>query len=137
MLQRVIQVGSLRVSALMTARPAIVWVDGDASDEELREFFDWSAHTRVVDCHGSRDELLGSVRSGDQPALAFTGPRIDLRSRTREALFVPDSMTAVQLLESFHSSHQQVALVMDEYGAVEGLLTVTDLLTAIVGDLPA
>ena len=46
-------------------------------------------------------------------------------------------MPAVQLLESFRSSHKHVALVMDEYGAVEGLVTVTDLLTAIVGDLPA
>ena len=50
---------------------------------------------------------------------------------------MPDSMPAVQLLESFRGSHKHVALVMDEYGAVEGLVTVTDLLTAIVGDLPA
>ena len=49
---------------------------------------------------------------------------------------MPDSMPAVQLLESFRGSHKHVALVMDEYGAVEGLVTVTDLLTAIVGELP-
>jgi putative hemolysin len=135
--QRVFQLGDQRVAAIMTPRPDIEWIDVDASEEELREFLASHAHTQFVVCHGGLDEVLGIVRSADLLPIAFKGSRIDLRSLTREALFVPDSMPAVQLLESFRSSHKHVALVMDEYGAVEGLVTVTDLLTAIVGDLPA
>jgi putative hemolysin len=135
--QRVFQLGDQRVSAIMTPRPDIEWIDVDAGEEELREFLASHSHTQFVVCHGGLDEVLGIVRSADLLPLAFKGARIDLRSLTREALFVPDSMPAVQLLESFRGSHKHVALVMDEYGAVEGLVTVTDLLTAIVGDLPA
>jgi putative hemolysin len=135
--QRVFQLGDQRVSAIMTPRPDIEWIDVDAGEEELREFLASHSHTQFVVCHGGLDEVLGIVRSADLLPLAFKGARIDLRSLTREALFVPDSMPAVQLLGSFRGSHKHVALVMDEYGAVEGLVTVTDLLTAIVGDLPA
>ena len=135
--QRVFQLGDQRVAAIMTPRPDIEWIDVDAGAEELREFLASHAHTQFVVCHGGLDEVLGIVRSADLLPLAFKGVPIDLRSLTKEALFVPDSMPAVQLLESFRGSHKHVALVMDEYGAVEGLVTVTDLLTAIVGDLPA
>lgn len=135
--QRVFQLGDQRVAAIMTPRPDIEWIDVDASEEELREFLASHAHTQFVVCHGGLDEVLGIVRSADLLPIAFKGSRIDLRPLVREALFVPDSMPAVQLLESFRNSHKHVALVMDEYGAVEGLVTVTDLLTAIVGDLPA
>ena len=134
--QRVFQLGDQRVAAIMTPRPDIEWIDVDASEEELREFLASHSHTQFVVCHGGLDDVLGIVRSADLLPVAFKGVNIQLRSLVREALFVPDSMPAVQLLESFRSSHKHVALVMDEYGAVEGLVTVTDLLTAIVGDLP-
>ncbi len=134
--QRVFQLGDQRVSAIMTPRPDIEWIDADAPEEELREFLASHAHTQFVVCHGGLDDVAGIVRSADLLPMAFKGVPIDLRALTKEALFVPDSMPAVQLLESFRQSHKHVALVMDEYGAVEGLVTVTDLLTAIVGDLP-
>ena len=135
--QRVFQLGDQRVAAIMTPRPDIEWIDVDANADELREFLASHAHTQFVVCYGGLDNVLGIVRSADLLPLAFKGVAIELRTLTREALFVPDSMPAVQLLESFRASHKHVALVMDEYGAVEGLVTVTDLLTAIVGDLPA
>jgi putative hemolysin len=135
--QRVFELGDQRVAAIMTPRPDIEWIDVDAGEEELREFLASHSHTQFVVCHGGLDEVLGIVRSADLLPIAFKGSPIELRSLTREALFVPDSMPAVQLLESFRGSHKHVALVMDEYGAVEGLVTVTDLLTAIVGELPA
>ena len=135
--QRVFQLGDQRVAAIMTPRPDIEWIDVDATEEELREFLASHSHTQFVVCHGGLDDVLGIVRSADLLPIAFKGSRIELRTLTKEALFVPDSMPAVQLLESFRSSHKHVALVMDEYGAVEGLVTITDLLTAIVGDLPA
>lgn len=135
--QRVFQLGDQRVAAIMTPRPDIEWIDVAATADELRVFLASHAHTQFVVCQGGLDNVLGIVRSADLLPLAFTGVPIQLRTLTRDALFVPDSMPAVQLLDSFRGSHKHVALVMDEYGAVEGLVTVTDLLTAIVGDLPA
>ncbi len=134
--QRVFELGDTRVAGIMTPRPDIDWIDVDATADELRDFLASHSHTQFVVCQGGLDNVLGIVRSADLLPHAFKNSRIELKTLTREALFVPDSMPVVQLLESFRSSHKHVALVMDEYGAVEGLVTVTDLLTAIVGDLP-
>lgn len=135
--QRVLQLGDLRVAAIMTPRPDIEWIDVDATADELREFLASHRHTQFVVCHAGLDNVLGIVRSADLLPVAMRGAAIDLRGLTHEALFVPDSMPAVQLLETFRRSHKHVALVMDEFGAVEGLVTVTDLLEALVGQLPA
>ncbi len=134
--QRVLELGDTRVTAIMTPRPDIEWIDQDASPEELREFLASHPHTQFVVCQGSLDNVLGIVWSKDLLPFALRGRAIDLKGLIREPLFVPDSMPAVQLLESFRSSHKHVALVTDEYGAIEGLVTVTDLLVALVGALP-
>ena len=120
----------------MTPRPDIEWIDQDASPEELREFMASHPHTQFVVCQGGLDNVLGIVWSKDLLPYALRGKMIDLKGLIREPLFVPDSMPAVQLLESFRNSHKHVALVTDEYGAIEGLVTVTDLLVALVGNLP-
>jgi putative hemolysin len=135
--QRVLQLGNQRVAGLMTPRPDIEWIDVDASAEELRDFLGSHSHTQFVVCHGGLDNVLGIIRSADLLPMAMRGASIDLRALTKDALFVPDSMPAVQLLDSFRASHTHMALVMDEFGAVEGLVTITDMLEALVGHLPA
>ncbi|MCC7033673.1 MAG: HlyC/CorC family transporter [Acidobacteria bacterium] len=135
--QRVLQLGDQRVAGIMTPRPDIEWIDVDASADELREFLASHSHTQFVVCHGGLDNVLGIVRSADLLPIAMRGAAIDLRSVTQDALFVPDSMPAVQLLDAFRARHKHMALVMDEFGAVEGLVTITDMLEALVGHLPA
>jgi putative hemolysin len=135
--QRVLQLGDQRVAGIMTPRPDIEWIDVDASADELRDFLASHNHTQFVVCHGGLDNVLGIVRSADLLPIAMRGESIALRSVTRDALFVPDSMPAVQLLDAFRASHKHMALVMDEFGAVEGLVTITDMLEALVGHLPA
>ena len=134
--QRVFQLGDQRVAAIMTPRVDIEWVDVGITPEELREFLSTHAHTQFVVCQDDLDNVLGTVRSADLLPAVLKGSAIDLRSLIREPLFVPDSMRAFNLLESFRSSHKHVAIVMDEFGAVEGLVTVTDLLEGLVGALP-
>jgi putative hemolysin len=134
--QRVFQLGDQRVAAIMTPRVDIEWVDADITQDELREFLASHSHTEFVVCKGDLDNVLGTVRAAELlPAILRGGP-IDLRSLMRDALFVPDSMPAFKLLEAFRSSHRHVAIVMDEFGAVEGLVTVGDLLEGLVGELP-
>ncbi len=135
--QRVLQLGEQRVASIMTPRLDIEWVDVAASQDELREFLGSHSHTQFVVCQGGLDNVLGMVWSAELLPVATLGKPIDLRAFVRDALFVPDSMAAIKLLESFRSAHKHVALVMDEFGAVEGLVTGTDLLEALVGHLPA
>jgi putative hemolysin len=135
--QRVFQLGDQRVAGIMTPRVDIEWVDVEITPDQLRDFLASHAHTQFVVCQEDLDNVLGTVRSADLLPAVLRGGPVQLRTLVREALFVPDSMRAFQLLEAFRASHKHVAIVMDEFGAVEGLVTVTDLLEGLVGALPA
>ena len=135
--QRVFQLGDQRVAAIMTPRVDIEWVDVKISLGELREFLMSHTHTEFVVCDGDLEHVLGTVRAAELLPAVLKGGVLNLRGLLREPLFVPDSMPAFKLLEAFRSSHRHLALVMDEFGAVEGLVSVTDLLEGLVGALPA
>jgi putative hemolysin len=135
--QRVFQLGDRRVAAIMTPRVDIEWVGLDITNEELREFLASHSHTEFVVCDDNLDNVLGTVRAAELLPAILRGGDIQLRPLIREPLFVPDSMPVFKLLDAFRSSHRHVAIVMDEFGAVEGLVTVGDLLEGLVGTLPA
>ncbi|HUE89142.1 MAG TPA: hemolysin family protein [Vicinamibacterales bacterium] len=134
--QRVFQLGDQRVAAIMTPRVDIEWVDVGITTAELRDFLMSHTHTEFVVCDDNLDHVLGTVRAAELLPAVLKGGTIDLRTLLREPLFVPDSMAAFKLLEAFRSSHRHLALVLDEFGAVEGLVSVTDLLEGLVGALP-
>ncbi len=136
LVQRVFRVGDQRVGAIMTPRLDIEWVDVDAPGDVLREFLATHQHGQFVICHGSLDNVLGTVRAADLLSVAMKNSPITLRALIKEPLFVPDSMGVFKLLEALKASHRHLAIVLDEFGAVEGLVTVTDLLEAFVGSLP-
>jgi putative hemolysin len=135
--QRVFQLGDQRVAAIMSPRIDIEWVDVDITNDELREFLASHSHTEFVVCDDDLDNVLGTVRAAELLPAILRGGAIKLRPLIREPLFVPDSMPVFKLLDAFRSSHRHVAIVMDEFGAVEGLVTVGDLLEGLVGTLPA
>jgi putative hemolysin len=134
--QRVFQLGDQRVAAIMTPRVDIEWVDVGIDVAALREFLMSHSHTEFVVCDNDLEHVLGTVRAADLLPAVLKGGPLNLRALLREALFVPDSMPAFKLLEAFRSSHRHLALVMDEFGAVEGLVSVGDLLEGLVGALP-
>ena len=136
LVQRVFRVGDQRVGAIMTPRLDIEWVDVNATDDQLREFLGGHSHGQFVVCKESLDNVLGTVRAADLLTMAMKGAPINLKALVQEPLFVPDSMGIFKLLEALKSSHRHMAIVLDEFGAVEGLVTVTDLLEAFVGSLP-
>lgn len=133
---RVFQLSGQRVVSIMTPRMDIEWIDAEATPQELREFLASHNHTQFIVASGELDNVVGTVRAADLLPVVLRGETIALRSLTREPLYVPESMRGFPLLEAFRASHKHVALVMDEFGAVEGLVTVTDLLEALVGELP-
>jgi putative hemolysin len=134
--ESVFRLSDRRVGALMTPRVDIVWLDADDSPEEMRRKIADGAHSRFPVCQGSLDNVLGIARTKDLLARFLDGQPADLKAVMRHPLFVLESLSGLQLLEMLKKSRTHIALVVDEYGGVQGLITVNDILESIVGDLP-
>jgi putative hemolysin len=141
MVERVFRLGDRRVSAVMTPRTEIVWLDREASAQEIRRTITESIHSRFLVAEGSLDNVLGVVHAKDLLAHILgeqvIGEQVvDLAATIEQPLYVPESMRALRALELFKQSGTHIALVIDEYGGIQGLVTPSDILEAIVGDLP-
>ncbi len=137
MVERVFRLGDRRVSALMTPRLETIWLDANDSSHELRRKISGSVHSWFPVSEGSLDNVLGVVRAKELLTDCIGGQPIELRKASRRPLFVPESMGALKVLELFKQTGTHVALVIDEFGNVEGLVTLNDILEAIVGDMPS
>lgn len=137
MVERVLRLDERRVSSLMTPRPDLVWLNLDDSAEENRHKIVNSTHTRFPVCQNVLDNVLGVIQINDLLARALTGHPIDLTASLRQPLFVPENTKALKVLELFKQTGTHIALAVDEYGVIQGLVTLNDILEAIVGDLPS
>jgi putative hemolysin len=137
MVERVFRLGDRRISGVMTPRTEIVWLDRQASLEEIRRTVTESVHSRFLVAQGTLDNVLGVLHAKDLLALALLEQPLDLAALVRQPLYVPESMRALNVLEQFKESGTHIALVVDEYGGIQGLVTPSDILEAIVGDIPS
>ena len=137
MVERVFRLGDRRVGALMTPRPEIVWLDLDDSAETNRQVIIDSAHSRFPVCQGDLDNVLGIIQVNNLLARCLTNQPLDLTTALQRPLYVPESTPGLKVLELFKQSGTQMALVVDEYGIMQGLVTLNDILEEIVGDLPS
>ncbi|MBV8061318.1 MAG: HlyC/CorC family transporter [Alphaproteobacteria bacterium] len=136
MLESVMRLADRTVRSIMTPRVDMVWLDiDDASDK----------HVRVIRHHpyscfpvarGDLEEILGIIYAKDILDRAFDGQPVTVKGIMRQALIVPDTTHVLRLVEQFKQSGQYIAIIADEYGSVEGLVSITDILEAITGDLP-
>lgn len=137
MLERVFRFADRRVHQLMTPRRKIVWLDVDDPPEAVAAKIAGQPFSRYPVAKGSLDNCLGFVRSRDLLDVALRREPFDLRSCLRQPLIVPENTQALVVLERFRDERTHIAMVIDEYGGVEGLVTLNDLLDAILGDMPA
>ncbi|RPH63360.1 MAG: HlyC/CorC family transporter [Burkholderiales bacterium] len=134
MVRNVFRLDDRQISSLMTPRADIVWLDvSDPLPENLAKVAD-TAHSRFPVCRDGLHEVLGFIHTKQLLAQSLRGAPIDLTQDLHEMLYVPETLTGMELLENFRSSNTQIALVVDEYGEVQGLITLQDLMEAITGE---
>ena len=134
----VMRLDEQRIAAIMTPRREMHVVDLDDGEQAVRESIRHSAYSRLVVCRDGLEHILGILQKGDLLQKALPGHPIgiaDIEAVLVAPLYVPESVTTTQLLEHFRRSRLQFALIVDEYGEAEGLVTLTDVLTSIVGEL--
>ncbi len=137
MVERVFRLGDRPVNALMTPRPDIVWLDLEDTAEENRKKMLDSCHSRFPVCQGGLDNVLGIMHVTDLLARSLSGQQLDLTVSLRQPVFVPESTRGLKILEVFKQTGIHLALVVDEYGVIQGLVTLNDIMVEIVGDVPS
>ena len=136
MIGRVLRLADRPVRAIMTPRVELVWLDVEDDHSEIARVIQESGHSRFVVAKGSLDEVLGVVHVRGLLEACLAGRSLDLRTALRPMLVVPDTMPILRALEALRQARVSMALVVDEYGEVEGVVTVADVLEAVVGDMP-
>jgi putative hemolysin len=136
MVEHVFRLGDRKLSAMLTPRTEIVWIDVDEPADQIRAKLLTSGHSRFPVAQGGLDDVRGVVLAKDLLAQTLEGKPLDPQAVLRPVPFVPETMPALDVLEHFRQGHSKIALVLDEYGGLQGLVTTDDVLVAIVGDLP-
>jgi len=134
MIEGVMQVSEMQVREIMIPRAQMDVVDINEAPAKILPFVIETAHSRLPAIDGERDNVVGILLAKDLLRLSV-GEEVDLRDMLRPAVFVPESKRLNVLLREFRASRNHIAIVVDEYGGVAGLVTIEDVLEQIVGDI--
>jgi putative hemolysin len=134
MIARLLRLADKPVRAIMTPRTELVWLDRSDPPSDIIAILRSSPHSRFVVCDETIDNVVGAVRAKDLLDHALNGEPLSLAAALRTASIMPDTVSALDALERLRSDELGLALVFDEYGSFEGVVTAANVLHAIVGD---
>jgi putative hemolysin len=135
MVEGVLSLGDLKIGALMTPRPDITWINIEDSIAITRQKIIDSDYSRLPVCEGELDRVLGVIHVADLLSQTLKGEEINLTTSLRQPLFIPESTRGLKVLEQFKKFGTHIAMVVDEYGVIQGLVTMHDIFEEIAGDI--
>jgi putative hemolysin len=131
-IERVFHLGDRNITSLMTHRTDIVWLDVNEERESVKEKIKEFQHSVYPLCRDEIDDIEGIIYVKD----LYLQPDATLSALSRKALFIPENNSAYQVLEKIKNTKIHYAFIVDEYGSLQGMITVKDILKAIVGEMP-
>ncbi|HID54085.1 MAG TPA: HlyC/CorC family transporter [Anaerolineae bacterium] len=135
MVRRIFRLSDRDVSSLMTPRREIAWLDPTDTPDSIHQKITATGHSRFPVAENDLDHVIGYIEIKELLKQSSFNPGFDPCSILHPPLYVPETISALELLERFKKEHEHMALVFDEYGGLQGLVTSTDLLESIVGDI--
>ena len=129
------ELGERTVESMLKPRPDVRWIDIEMDDEALKETVLSTDYSVLPVAAGSLDRVVGSVDTRDLLLALVRGEPLDLREQMEQPLLIPSSASALNLIEAFGDRHTQMAIAIDEHGVPEGIITLTDMMQAMVGPL--
>jgi len=134
MIERLLRLADKPVRAIMTPRNELAWIDRTEPRQDIAATLKAAPHSRFVVCDGSIDNVVGIVQAKDILDRILDGGDLSVAAALRKPMVIPDTVTALDALERLKNDSMGLALVMDEYGSFEGVVTAADVLQAIVGE---
>ena len=135
MVEGVFRMHERRVFSLMTPRSEIVWLDVKDLPEEIQKVIEESMFSRFPVCEDSLDNVLGIIKARDLLLESLHGEPLALKRNLQQIKYIPETAFASRALELFKTGAAEMLLIVDEFGSVQGILTINDILEEIVGDL--
>ncbi|MDQ7817816.1 MAG: hemolysin family protein [Melioribacteraceae bacterium] len=136
MIKSIFRFGDRKADSIMTIRQDVVWINVSDSSEKIKEIIMKYKFSKYPVCDGSLDKLLGVISIRDFLENYFSNDEVDVRSILIQPVIVTEFSSSLKILEKFRETKNYIAVVIDEYGAVQGLITLHDLVENIFGDLP-
>ncbi len=134
MVRNVFRLDDRQVGSMMIPRTDIVWLDAAGRSEDVLRIISADEHSRYPVCRGGLDDVVGVVSAQSLLQQVMGGGSLEVSERLQAAVFVPETLSGMELLDQFRASSTQLVFVVDEYGEVQGMITLRDVLEAITGE---